>query len=1076
VGQVFLQWQSSWRVLLFKKLCRIAVITIVKLPLVFWHPHHLVADMAVTNKTFTPFATNPTSHIPVLCLVCSAYSWTSRNAISSRGLIHCNPGPFREINNIEDVASARGLSVAYLNVRHLPGKISRVRDLLAEMGTTVLHVSETWLNSEIDNNLLKIHGYKLYRFDRSGTHKSKGMVLYIHNSIEHLKPVCFKETDFTLIHTTINYQKKKYLSIGIYRPDQGASVFKQNRFLERLSAIVNSLDANIPIICKGDVNFDLLPTPIPARSRRVLSTFEELGLDQQISNPTRITPFSSTLIDWVCCNPLEFQHNCHTINFETHVGGDHQCVGIFLVKSRLFEIPHKHTYNSSPDFERYNSLQMRNLLYNLSWRDVELEPTLDKKYNLFEKKVVELLILCSPVVKARNCSCVIEKAQFVSKPWYTHYHRSLKAEVKRLHRTVQASINTDMYIEAHRNYRTAVNQYNTQCHIANKDYNISQIRNAELQHNARATNKIISGLMGKKIQHSVIEKIIANGSTYTSPNDISNILNDYFATIGLQASMAASNTLLPNLITNRLAPNLAFLPPGFNETYKRLKGVNPNKPSGPGGIPCRFFREFADQLVYIIEHIFAHCIYTASIPSKWKISHVTPIYKKKGSEYDPYNYRPIGITSAISKVFEGYICDNLVKHLETNRLLSDTQYGYRKDRSTLHAITHLTDSIRKLSDTRIKRVVGALFLDLSKAFDCVSHSLLIKMLPCYGLDFHAVRLMESFLTDRKQMVKLSKTVYSNQADMHCGVPQGSLLGPILFDLYINTLSEQVDATISQYADDTALIRSANNIGELKFVLQNDLQNLITYFKDLGLLLNVGKTDYLLFGFNGPGDEAQIILPNCPAIQPSNEVKYLGVTIDNKLNFVSQNKAILQKLKYATYTVRKLRPHLTQQSAFLLLNQLFYSFSDYCSLVWTLNPHSYLSDRLETQHRLALKVVLRKKRRTNCQLIYQMSGALTLFQRFQQSAAKFARNIIYRNSPQNWYTFLMLSEIPRGRAELRLINPVCQRNTQFTRETVAWKISRIWNALTQQIRTTNSKIEFIRTIRSFIRNGNLINQL
>jgi hypothetical protein len=1033
----------------------------------------LVPGMRVANEVPT-LPILPMSIIPVLSLVSSTYSWTSRNEISSRGLIHCNPGPPSEINNLEDLDAIRGISVAYLNVRHLPGKINRLRNLLEEMGPAVLHISETWLNSEMDSNLLKIHGYKLYRFDRLGTHKSKGMVLYIHNSISHTKPVCFKETDFTLVHTTIAYQKRHYMSVGIYRPDQGASLFKQNRFTGRLSEIISSIDTTNPIICKGDINFDLHVIPAPARSRRVLSTFEELGLDQQIANPTRITPMSRTLIDWVCCNPLEFQHNHYKLNFETHVGGDHQCVGIFLVKSQLFEVPHKHTYNSMPDFERYNSLQMRNLLLTLDWHDVQYELTLDQKYNQFEKRIVDLLTLCSPVVKTRTCSCVIEKPKFVSKPWYTHYHRFLKSEVKRLHRTVQACINTDMSLEAHRNYRSAVNLYNTQCHIASMNYNTSQIRSAEMQHNGRATNKIIKGLMGKKNQHSVIEKIIVNGSTYTDQNDISNILNDYFATIGLQASTTASNNLLRNLILDRPAPNLAFLPPGFNETHKRLKAVNPNKPSGPGGIPCRFFREFADQLVYIIEHIFAHCIYTASIPSKWKISHVTPIYKKKGSQSDPYNYRPIGITSAISKVFEGYICDNLVKHLEANQLLSNTQYGYRRDRSTLHAITHLTDSIRKLSDTRVNSVVGALFLDLSKAFDCVSHSLLIKMLPHYGLDLHATKLIRSFLTNRRQMVKLSKNVYSNPADMLCGVPQGSLLGPILFDLYINALGEQVDATISQYADDTALIRTARTINELKLVLQNDLQSLIAYFKNLGLLLNVGKTDYLLFGFNGPGEEAQITVPNCPAIQPSNEVTYLGVTIDNKLNFVAQNKIVLHKLKYATYTLGKLRPHLTQQSAVMLLNQLFYSFSDYCSIVWTLLPNAYLSERLEIQHRLALKIILKKKRRTSSQLIYQLSGALTLFQRFQHSAAKFARNIVYRDAPQNWHTFLTLSEIPRGRAELRLINPACLRNTQFTRETVEWKISRIWNSLTPQIRTTNSKYEFYRTLKSFVRNDNIPN--
>jgi hypothetical protein len=995
----------------------------------------------------------------------TVYSITSRWSLSDYGLIHKNPGPTLEISSTDELAHRKGLAITYLNARHLPGKIARLRELLDDMGPSILHISETWLGSDIDSQLLKINGYKFYRFDRAGAHRSKSMALYIPNNITHTKPCCFRELDFTLIHTTIAYQKMQYVTVGIYRPDQGASVYKQNRFIDRFSDIIRSINTTHPIICKGDINFDIYPTPLPARSRRVLSVFEELGLDQQILNPTRVTSSSRTLIDWVCCNPLEFKHEHHNINFETHTGGDHQCVGIFLLKSFGADPKHKHTYINNSDFSKYNSMQMRNLLRTVNWRDVEYQTTLNDKYNLFEKKVIDLLILCSPMVKTRTCFCPAEPTKATNKPWYTQFHHALKTEVKRQHQAVRAALNTDMYHSAHRNYRDAINRYTTQCQIASRNFNLSQIRNAEQHHNARTTNKLVKTLMGKNKHRSTIDKIVSDGVTITEHLAISNALNNYFSTIGAASSRTASNILLQHLVTDKVAPNLSFIPPGFIETHKRLLSVNLNKPPGPGGVPGRFFREFADELVYIIEHIFAHCIYTSTIPDKWKLSFVTPIFKNKGTESDPYNYRPIGITSVISKIFERYICDRLVDHLESNKLLSDTQFGYRKGRSTLHALTHLTDTIRRLSDSRSNSLVGALFLDLSKAFDCVSHSLLIKMLPLYGLDHHAVALMESFLVGRVQKVKLSQTTISDAVEMTCGVPQGSLLGPILFDLYINTLSQQVEGTVSQYADDTALIRNAETIDQLKSLLQSDLQSLITYFGNLGLLLNVGKTDYLLFGFNGPGEDAQIVLPHSPPINPSNEVTYLGVIIDNKLNFNAQNKAVLQKLKFSTYTIRKLRPHLTEQSAKMLLNQQFYSYSDYCSIVWTQHANSYHCERLEVQHRAALKVVLKKKRRTRSAQLYSLSGALTLFQRFRQAAAKFTRTILYMEGP--WLDFFTRSETPRGRAELRLITPICIRNTIFTRETINWRLSQIWNSLPVIIRTANKHL-FVASLKEHLK--------
>jgi hypothetical protein len=1003
--------------------------------------------------------------------------WLDDRFLATVGLIHPNPGPHGTVLELSDLADLRGVEgmrVMYLNIRHLNNKIKNLESFLFECGgPSICCVAESWLQDDMDSRLLQIKSYKKYRFDRTKAHRSKGMVLYVHSSLTHNPPKCYKELDFALVCTKVTFQRHSYQLAFVYRPETNATVFRQNRFVSQLRQNLISIQCNLPLILIGDVNMDLNRRPTPPDSTRLLDMITNLGLEQKLKRPTRVTTSHGSLIDWVCLNAVDIPHKFQLLNFESHINTDHHCVGLVLPKIATFSADyHIHTYKTFPDFNRYDSAIVRRVLATQSWDDVYNTDNIDLKYQRFEDTIVAILSYASPTVKRRTCECVSFTTKISNlQPWYSRELRNQKTRCTQLHKLWKRAMGTQDALGAETSYRNAIKEYQKAYNKAHTQYNVNVLVRAKEQGNSQIKHRHLKALRGAT-EPSVIDKIHYNDHNHTDKLEIANALNEFFISVGRDAAASAERQVTPDLVTSaREIPNFYFRPPGFIETQKRLRAIKSSKPPGPGLIPGNFFREFADHLVFIVEHIFAHCVYRSTLPARWKESFITPIFKNKGVPTDPQNYRPIGITCVLSKVFEGFLCDSLVTHLESNNLLSKSQYGYRAGRSTLHAVTHLTEAIRQKLDHPNHPLVGVLFLDLSKAFDCVSHNLLLQMLPMYGMDHFSALLMRSFLVGRKQRVKLSDGTLSDQLISLSGVPQGSLLGPILFDLYINMLANQTTATTPQYADDTAVIRQAFNINDLVTLLHEDLLNLKAYFTKLGLLLNLSKTDYLLFGFNGPGDETCTIpVENQPPICPSEVATYLGVRIDYQLRFQAHIKLVINKLKFATRTLRKLRPHLTQPVANELMHSLFYSQADYCSLVWGQPEHAADTIKLEVQHRFALKAVYKKPRRTHNEEIYRISHSVSLFHRRMLNSALFVFKGLHRGLPDGWNDFFERSTMTRGQAEHRLILPRYSRNGAISGDNLKRRLALIWNALPQALRMTDNSVQFKRLLQEYHRSN------
>ena len=255
------------------------------------------------------------------------------------------------------------------------------------------------------------------------------------------------------------------------------------------------------------------------------------------------------------------------------------------------------------------------------------------------------------------------------------------------------------------------------------------------------------------------------------------------------------------------------------EVEKYLMKIPDSTATGDDGIPVRFIKQTKVVSAKILCHIINRTIATNIIPQDWKNANITPLFKE-GDRGDPANYRPISILPALSKVLERIIHTQLYEHVSSNNLLLKAQFGFRKYHSTGTCILNLLDIIYKNIDTG--RLTGVVFLDLKKAFDTVDHDILINKLISMNVHPDSIPWFRNYLDNRKQKVKVNGK-FSDHRMVRCGVSQGSILGPLLFIIYINDLGNYLqECNINLYADDTALYTCANSHIELMLNLRLEL--------------------------------------------------------------------------------------------------------------------------------------------------------------------------------------------------------------------------------------------------------------
>ena len=309
--------------------------------------------------------------------------------------------------------------------------------------------------------------------------------------------------------------------------------------------------------------------------------------------------------------------------------------------------------------------------------------------------------------------------------------------------------------------------------------------------------------------------------------------------------------------------------------------MDDTKSSGPNSIPIKLLKIGKDTLSTQLCNIYNLSFQQGVFPSKNKIAKIIPVFKS-GSKDDINNYRPISLLSTFSKIHEKLIFTRLTNFLEVNQILYPRQYGFRPGFSTTFSLIDITETIRNSIDQ--KKFGCGIFLDLKKAFDTVNHDMLLTKLEHYGIRDISLNWFKSYLSDRKQFVHINGQ-NSSLCDIVCGVPQGSVLGPLLFLLYVNDLpniSKKLNFFL--FADDTNIYLDSFNLYSLQTIVNKELSKLYDWLCINRLSLNISKTNFVIFNPPNKPTSTVTILINKIAIKEESFVKYLGIFIDSKLTF------------------------------------------------------------------------------------------------------------------------------------------------------------------------------------------------
>jgi len=949
----------------------------------------------------------------------------------------------------ETFCNLNEFSILHLNIQSISKNFDNLTIFLNSIKTnfSIIGLSEIWLNSNLDAQFYNLPNYS---FECSLRENSRygGVGIYIHNSLNYKIINCIKISGTESLYLSINYKNNNYIIVLIYRKPNG----NLSEFLASLeqSLITLHIDKN-KCIFMGDLNIDL--NCFNNDTNKYLSILNSNNLDQLIFVPTRVSQTASTIIDHLFTNISDYYINCGTIN--TCIA-DHLPIFLIFKNFRMDFTKNKKFIHKNLD----NNLLIETVT-NINWNEIYNFSEPNKAYNMFLEKFSSAFMQC-------HYNLFLNKNAKIKKPWMTiEIFNDIKIRDNLFYKWKKNKLN----ITLEQNYKNIRNKVNNNIKICKKTYFENKITSAFGNPNLiwktifEATNKKnISNLNSPK-------NLISNDILISNEKDIANEFNNYFVNIAKNLKSDLSPSSICNNITNKIIQNSIYLPPVNEiEIIKIINNLTNKKSTGLDSITIISIKLtkfiIAKPLTFIINLIFT----SGFFPDCLKIAKIIPIFKS-GDPRIVGNYRPISLLSNFEKIIEKCMYSRFMDFVLKNNILSDTQFGFRPKLNCEVALLEFTNDIS--SNLEKNNFSLAVFLDISKAFDTIDFVIMKSKLDKLGFRGIVLDLIINYLTNRKQYVEINKNK-SFLCDIQYGVPQGSILGPLLFLLYINDLPNVLNhCKMIMYADDVVMWHSGGYVDCLIDTVNIEMNNIFDWYTQNKLIINLKKSNYIIFhGIkkNVPTNIKSINLGN-NILDRVFVTKYLGLYIQDNLRWSIQIKKLSAKIAPHVGMISKIRHYFSQKVVLMYYYAFIHSHLSYAISIWG-NTYTTALNPILILQKKSIRYLTFSNPISHSQPIFQLLNILPFHNLFQFSICiimfKVKYNILLsklmkdnilksihnHNTRQNLNTNYFIQGINNnyGKFKLSYLGPV------------------IWNKLPNEIKSISSLAIFKKKAKLFFQNS------